>query len=121
MLVGIALDLDSNEDEVAWSEGGSGAACVDTITMNLATIFDDEGDDAAGEVYVLGSVFNVLKDGETGIRRWTDRSVALIVDCEIERELEFSAHGWDTSDDVSAVNGTTIPRVCSDHGSLDPD
>ena len=121
MLVGIALDLDSNEDEVAWSEGGSGATCVDTITMNLATIFDDEGDDAAGEVYVLGSVFNVLKDGETGIRRWTDRSVALIIDCEIERELEFSAHGWDTSDDVSAVNGTTIPRVCSDHGSLDPD
>ena len=40
---------------------------------------------------------------------------------QIEHKFEFAAHGWDTADGVGSVNRATIPGVCSDHGSLDPD
>ena len=79
--------------------------------MGLTAIFDDEGDDAAGEVDVLGGAFNVLEDGEARIGGWTDRGVALSVDGEIEWKFKFTAHGGNTPDNVGAIDGATVPGV----------
>jgi len=89
--------------------------------MGLTAIFDDEGDDAAGEVDVLGGAFNVLKDGVARIGGWTDRGVALSVDGEIEWKFKFTAHGGNASDNVGAIDGATVPGVGGEHGGLLPD
>jgi hypothetical protein len=39
-----ALDVNANEDEIAWNKAGSRAAFINVITVSLATIFDEEGD-----------------------------------------------------------------------------
>ena len=57
-----ALDLDADEYEIASSKARSGATGVDTIAVSVAAIFDDEGDDFAGEVDVLAGVLDVFED-----------------------------------------------------------
>jgi hypothetical protein len=42
------------------------------------------------------------------------------IDSEIERKLEFTAHGGNAANDIGAINGTAIPGVSRDHGSFDP-
>ena len=58
--LGAALDLDANKDKIANGEAGSRATGVDAITVSMAAIFDDEGDDFAGEIDVLACMLDVL-------------------------------------------------------------
>jgi hypothetical protein len=55
-----ALDLDTNKDKIAWNKAGSRATFINAITVSLAPIFDDKGDDFTGEIDVLASVFDVI-------------------------------------------------------------
>ena len=40
---------------------------------------------------------------------------------EIKREPERAADGWDTANDISAINGAAVPGVCSCVGGFDED
>ena len=60
--LGAVLDLDANKDKIASGEARSRATGVDAITVSMAAIFDDEGDDFAGEVDVLAGVLDVFED-----------------------------------------------------------
>jgi hypothetical protein len=115
-----ALDLDANKDEIAWDEAGSRATFVNTITVRLATIFDDEGNNFAGEIDVLASMFDVIKDGSAGISQWSDRVRAISIEGKVERKLEFTAHSRDAADNVSTINRAAVPSVSSNHRSFDP-
>jgi hypothetical protein len=116
----IALNLDTNEHEVAGNEAGCGATFVDTIPVGLATILDDKGDDLAGEIDMLGCVLDVVKDGRAWVGGRCDRVRAVGVQSEVEREFEFTAHSRNAADDVGAIDGTAVPSVGGNHGSLDP-
>jgi hypothetical protein len=65
--VSVALNLDTNKDEIPGKEAGSGSTFVDAITVRLTTIFDNKGDDLAGEVDMLSSVLDIGEDRGAGV------------------------------------------------------
>ena len=88
--------------------------------MSLTAIFDDESNDLTGEIHMAAGVFDVVENGGAGIKKRCRSSGASSIDSEIERKLEFTAHGGDAANDIGAINGTAIPGVSRDHGSFDP-
>jgi hypothetical protein len=52
----LAWNLDANERKVTGSEARGRATFIDMIVVGLATIFNDESNNAAGEIHVLSSV-----------------------------------------------------------------
>jgi hypothetical protein len=115
------LDLDANEDKVIGSEAGTRATGVDTVTVRLATVFDNESNNLTSEIDVLTGVFDVFQNGGAWIGERSGRSGASSVESKVKRKLEFATHGGNTTDDVSAINGAAIPCVGGDHGGFDPD
>jgi hypothetical protein len=117
----VALDLDANKDKVIRREAGTRATGVDAVTVSLATVFDDEGDNLTSEINVLAGVFDAFENGGAWIGERSRRSWASSVKSKVERKLEFATHGGDATDNVSAIDGAAIPCVGGDHGGFDPD
>jgi hypothetical protein len=46
----VALDLNSGKDQVTNIKGGPRAASVDTVTVSLATVSNNKGDDLTGKI-----------------------------------------------------------------------
>lgn len=61
VLICIALDLDANQYKITSGKARGGATFVEIIVVGLAMILNNKSDDTAGEVNVLGGVFDVLK------------------------------------------------------------
>ncbi len=89
--------------------------------MSLTAIFDDESNDLTGEIHMAAGVFDVVENGGAGIKKRCRSSGASSIDSEIERKLEFTAHGGNAADNVGPVNGTAVPSVGGEHGSFDPE
>jgi hypothetical protein len=117
---GVALDLNANKDKVVEGKDGRWTTFIDAVTMSLTAIFDDESNDLTGEIHMAAGVFDVVENGGAGIKKRCRSSGASSIDSEIERKLEFTAHGGNAANDIGAINGTAIPGVSRDHGSFDP-
>ena len=70
---------------------------------------------------MMAGVLDVVENGGAGIGERSGRGLASSVDGEVKGKLEFTAHGGDAANDVSAVDRTAIPSVSGNHGSFDPD
>lgn len=69
---------------------------------------------------MLASVLDAFEDGSPGARQKASWGRAVDIEGEIERKLEFSAHGRDATDDVCTVDGAAVPSVHCNHGGFDP-
>jgi hypothetical protein len=118
---GVALDLNTNKDEVVGSEVGSRTTFVDTVAVSLTAVFDNKSNDLTGEVDMVAGLLDIVENGCAGIgdRAW--RGLASSVDGKVEGKLEFTTHGGDAANDVSAVDRTAIPSVSGNHRGFDPD
>jgi hypothetical protein len=118
--VSVALDLNTNEDEIARGKAGSRATFVDAIAVCVATIFNNKGDDLAGKVHVLAGVLNVFEDGRAGVGQRTDRGGTIGIQSKVKGKLEFTAHGRNAANNVGTIDRTAIPSISGNHGSFDP-
>jgi hypothetical protein len=118
----VALDLDTNEDEVVDSKIWSRATSIDRVAMSLTTIFDYdyESKNFTGKVYMAASVLDAFEDGGARVGERSRRSWPGSIEGKVEWKFQFAAHGRDTTNNVSAVNGTAIPSMSGNHGGFDP-
>jgi hypothetical protein len=70
---------------------------------------------------MVAGVLDIVENGGARIGERSGRSLPSSVDGEVKGKLEFTAHGGNAANDVSAVDRTAIPSVSGNHGGFDPD
>jgi hypothetical protein len=85
--------------------------------MNGTTLFGEETKDLLGELGCRGSETEERMDVGSLLQSWSrGRTQA-----EVERETKRAPNGRDAANDVSPIDGATVPSVSSSVGSLDED
>jgi hypothetical protein len=90
------------------------------VTMSLATVGNNKGDNLTGKIDVGQGLSDVGKDGSAGIRKQARGSSGRGIKGKVKEKLEFAPHGRNAVDVVSAVDGAAIPSITGNHGGFNP-
>jgi hypothetical protein len=104
-----ALDLDPDHDEVADRKQGLVARFVSTFTVVSAAFFSEDSENFRGEPGMgLGKAKELVDSGGGAV----DENWGFRREGEVEGKLECATDSGNAPDDVGAIDGASVPRVC---------
>jgi hypothetical protein len=109
--------LDLSHDQVTDGIGDGRSGLIGSLVMNGTTLFGEKTKDLLGELGCRGSETEERMDVGSLLQSWSrGRTHA-----EVEGETKRAPNGGDAANNVSPIDGATVPSVSSSVGSLDED